>query len=85
MVLAGNVIHADEALALGLVDYVVPSKEVLEFSLKLLETMTGGRSVNIIHSIMKSVNNSRKLSFDAATEEETELFARLVLSRLHME
>jgi len=31
------------------------------------------------------VNNSRKLSFDAATEEETELFARLVLSRLHME
>lgn len=82
--MAGNVIHADEALALGLVDYVVPSKEVLEFSLRLLEKMTGGRSMNIIHSIMKSVNNSRNLSFDAATEEETGLFARLVLSRLNM-
>ena len=84
MVLAGNVIHADEAVALGIVDYVVPPKEVLAFSLRLLEKMTAGRSMNIIHSIMKSVNNSRKLSFVAATEEETGLFARLVLSRLNM-
>jgi enoyl-CoA hydratase len=81
MVLAGNVIHADEAMALGLVDYVVPSKEVLEFSLRLLERMTTGRSTNIIRSIMKSINNSSKLSFNAATEEETGLFAGLVLAR----
>jgi len=81
MVLAGNVIHADEAMALGLVDYVVPSKEVLEFSLRLLDRMTTGRSTNIIRSIMKSINNSSKLSFNAATEEETGLFAGLVLAR----
>ena len=49
MVLAGNIIHADEALELGLVDYVVPSKEVFEFSLRFLEKMTA-RQINEYNS-----------------------------------
>ena len=40
MVLAGKIIHADEALELGIVDYLVPSKDVLDFSLNLLEKIT---------------------------------------------
>lgn len=81
IVLAGKIIHADEALELGIVDYVVPSKEVFDFSLSLLEKTTGHKPINVIHSIMKSLNNTRKLPFDASTEEETKLFSKLVLSQ----
>ncbi len=81
MVLAGKVIHADEALELGIVDYVVPSKEVFDFSLSLLEKTTGDKPINVIRSIMKSVNNTRKLPFDEATAEETGIFSKLVLAQ----
>ena len=81
MVLAGKIIHADEALELGIVDYVVPSKEVFDFSLSLLEKTTGNKPINVIRSIMKSVNNTRKLPFEAATEEETKIFSKLVLAQ----
>jgi len=81
MVLGGKIIHAEEALELGIVDYVVPSKEVFDFSLSLLEKTTGDKPINVIRSIMESVNNTRKLPFEAATEEETRLFSRLVLSQ----
>lgn len=81
LVLEGKIIHADEALALGLVDYVVPAKEVLDFSLRLLERLTSDRPINVIHAIMKSLNNARKLPYFAATQEETKLFATLVLAR----
>lgn len=81
LVLAGKIIHADEALELGVVDYLVPAKEVFEFSLNLLEKITRDRPVNIIHSVMKSINNSRELSLEEATKQETGLFARLVLAR----
>jgi len=77
MVLAGKIMHADEALELGIVDYVVPSKEVFDFSLNLLEKTAGQKPINVIRSIMQSVNNTRKLPFEAATEEETRIFSKL--------
>jgi enoyl-CoA hydratase/carnithine racemase len=84
VVLAGKVLHADEALEMGIVDYVVPQKEVFDFSLTLLEKITVDRPVNVIHSIMKSLNNTKRLPFDAATEEETAIFAKLVLAQQKM-
>jgi enoyl-CoA hydratase len=81
MVLAGKIIHSDEALELGLVDYVVPPKEVFAFSLNLLKKMISARPIGVVHAVMKSLNNTRKLPFDAATKEETGLFSRLVLAR----
>lgn len=82
IVLGGKIIHSDEALELGIVDYVVPSKEVFEFSLSLLKNINLDRPINIVHSVMRSLNNARKVGFDAATEEETKLFSKLVIAQL---
>ena len=82
IVLGGRIVHADEALSLGLVDYVVPSKEVFEFSIKLLEKINGDKPLNIVNSVMTSLNNARKLPFERATEEETKLFSKLVIAQL---
>lgn len=85
MVLAGKIIHSDEALEMGIVDYIVPSKEVFGFSLNLLEKLTRDRQNDVIHSVMKSLNNSRKLTLDEAAEEETKMFASLVVGKLKLE
>jgi enoyl-CoA hydratase/carnithine racemase len=84
MVLAGKIINADEALELGIVDFVLPSKKVFDFSLSLLEKTVNKNSIDVIRSIMKSVNNTRKMPFEAATEKETEIFANLVFARHKM-
>ena len=77
MVLAGKIIHADEALDLGIVDFVVPSKDVHDFALTLLEKTVAEKSVKVISSIMQSVNNARKMPFETATEKETQMCAIL--------
>jgi len=81
IVMECKVVHADEALELGLVEYVVPRKEVSSFALQLLEKIAGNRSTSSIRSIMHSLNNTRKLPMAAATKHETELFAALALSQ----
>ncbi len=81
IVLGGKVIHADEALALGIVQHVVPAKEVSVFALDLLEKLVGGRTTLTIHAVMQSVNNARRLPMEMATAHESELFARLALTQ----
>jgi enoyl-CoA hydratase/carnithine racemase len=85
MVLAGKIIHADEALELGIVDFVVPSKDVFDFSLRLLEKTVDEKSINVIHSIMKSVHNTLKMPFESATEKETQMCASLTKYRILQE
>ncbi|MEN8263453.1 MAG: enoyl-CoA hydratase/isomerase family protein [Nitrospirota bacterium] len=82
LILSAKTIHADEALQNGIVDYLVPSKEVFDFSLNLLEKYTATTPVNVLHAAMKAVNNARKLPKDAASKEETSLVAGLVLEKL---
>ena len=81
IVLECKVVHAEEALELGLVEYVVPRKEVSSFALDLLEKIAGNRSASGIRAIMQSLNNTRKMPMAAATKRETELFAGLALSQ----
>lgn len=82
MILTGKTIHADEALSIGIADYIVPSKEVFNFSMNLLDKLTSGTSMSVVHAVMKAVNNSRKLPRDIASREETNLVAGLVLARI---
>lgn len=82
LVLTGKLIHAEEALKLKIVDYVVPAREVFAFSMNLLKRVTGDRSLNVIHSVMKAFHNARRLSADAAAEEETRMAAKLVFERV---
>ena len=84
MILTAKTVHADEALTIGIVDYIAPAKKVFDFALNLLERFTAGTPIRVIHSVMKSLNNARKLPKDVASKEETNLVAGLVLDKLKM-
>ena len=83
MIMTGKTLHSDEALSIGVVDYVVPSKEVFDYSLNLLEKYAR-TPVSVIHAAMKAVNNARKLPWNVASKEETNLVAGLVLEKIKM-
>ena len=79
MLLTCKTLNAEEALGLKLVDYVVPPKEVLEFSIDYLKKLTGNRSIGVIHAVVKSFVNVRKMPDDKAVEEGINTFCDLAL------
>lgn len=79
LILTGEMVNSQKALELKLADYVVPVKELKKFSLNYLEKMTSDRDIEVIHSVMKSIYNSRTLSFEDALKEETKLFCALAV------
>lgn len=77
--LSGDTIGAEKALSLNLVDEIIPSKEVMDYSLNLMAKMTEGRSLLLIHNMMLAIKNSRNMPSEQAMEEETKLFCALAL------
>jgi len=82
IILSGEIVNSEKAHEIRLVDYVVPSKEIHPFVLDFLEKMTSDREIDVINSVMKSIHNSRNLSFDEALKEETKLFCQLVVKNM---
>ncbi|NVO01709.1 MAG: enoyl-CoA hydratase/isomerase family protein [Bacteroidetes bacterium] len=79
MVLHGDVINAEKALEIKLIDYLVSSKELFGFSINLMDKMTNGRPLKVINSIIRSINNAKKMSFEQSIKEETALFCKLAI------
>ena len=79
ILLTGRTIEAQEALSLKLVDYVVPAKEVFDFSLDYLKRLTGDKPVSVIHAVVQSFINSRKLSEDKAVERLSDMYMTLAV------
>ena len=79
MLLTCKTLNAQEALDLKLVDYVVPKTEVFDFSLNFLKNLTRDRPIGVIHAVVKSFVNARKLPDDKAIEEGIKVFADLAL------
>lgn len=79
MVLSGEIIDAQKALELGLVDYVVPKNEALEASKNFIKKMIDSRSIDVINSVIKSLNNFKKLSIEKAMKEEMKMFCSLAV------
>ena len=77
MILTGDITDAETALKIRLVDYISDDKDIISFALKLLKRMTENRLIEVIQSIMTSLHNFRKLSYEAALAEETRLFCIL--------
>lgn len=76
-VLSGDIIDAERALDIGLADHVAPAKGAMDFSLALMKKMVADRSVEVIRSIVRSLNNGRTMPASEAMEEETRMFCRL--------
>lgn len=82
IILTGEPVNAQKALEMGLADYVLSTKELCPFAIDFLNKMTAGRDIDVIHSVMKSINNSQTLPFEKALEEETKLFCSLAVKNL---
>lgn len=82
IILTSEIVNSQKALELKLADHVVPVKELKSFSLNLMERMTSDREIEVIHSVMKSIQNSQNLSFEDALREETRLFCALAVKSM---
>ncbi len=79
VILSGEIINAEKALEFGMIDYIVDSKNIFDFSMNLMEKMTKDRDIEVITSIVRSINNSKKMKLEDAMEEEMKMFCKLAV------
>ena len=76
-ILSGDMINADEAKTMKLVDLILPDEELISYSLTLLRKMTSDRNIKVINYVMKAIHNTRKMNQEEALREETRMFCEL--------
>ena len=79
LILSGDTINAKTAHNLKLVDHITEHNNVKDFALGLLKSITADRSLKIINSVMRSIHNSRNLSYEDALIADAEMFCQLAL------
>ena len=77
LVLRGDLISAEAALDLKLVDYLVDAKTTFENGITLAKKLIQSRDIEVIKAVVEAVRNSAILEYDRAMERETELFCNL--------
>lgn len=82
IILSGEVVNSVKAKEVRLVDYIVPSKEINDFTIDFLNRLVADRDPDVIESVMMSIQNAGRMSFEDAVKEETKLFCRLALKNM---
>ncbi len=77
-VLSGDIIDAETAIEIGIIDYIKPQNEVYDFSINMMRKMTSERPLDVIKSVMKSINNINREGKDTF-EDETKMFCKLAV------
>jgi enoyl-CoA hydratase/carnithine racemase len=77
VVLRGDVVSADEALDLNLIDYLVDERTTYEHGIRMAKRLVQSRDMEVIKAVVESVRNSSSLEYEEAMERETELFCKL--------
>lgn len=77
LILGGDMINAEEALAMKVVDSVIKDSDPVDYSQGFLKKITEGRSLTIIQFVMQALKNARSLPPGEALKEETKMFAEL--------
>lgn len=85
LTLSGDMINANSALQLKIVDDIVERKKVLEFSILKARKLTNNRPLKVINAIMQSINNSKNMTIDEVIKSDTKLFTELALEVLNNE
>ena len=80
LLLSGNTIDAQKAKSMHIIDYIVPQKEVIDFSVQMLTQLVKDRPRYVIEAIVQSIMNSGKLPLEQALEKETRLFCKLAIN-----
>jgi enoyl-CoA hydratase len=81
LIVSGRLVDADEALSLGLLDRVVDAAQVEHAAELQLTELVGGKPVQLVRSVMESIQNGRRLPREEALRRETELFCTLAGAR----
>jgi enoyl-CoA hydratase/carnithine racemase len=77
MILGGDMINAEQALLMRLVDMVVKDEDPLSYALHFISRITEGRPVKIINYVMQALKNAKRLSRKDCMLEETRMFCDL--------
>jgi len=78
LILSAKVVRAPEAMSLGIVDTIAPTRELEKAGTAFIEALTARRSGFLIRSVMRALHNGRCLPIDQALRRETELFREVV-------
>ncbi len=80
-ILSSEMLSGEKALELGLVQYLVPRKEVFSKAIQLLNSIVDGKETYVINTIMKAVVNGQRMDSTHALEEESRMFCDLITQR----
>jgi enoyl-CoA hydratase/carnithine racemase len=76
-ILGGDMISAEEALTMKIVDQVVPTGELFDQAISLLKKMTDEKKMKVIQYVMQAFHNSKTMPLEEAMREETRMFCEL--------
>ncbi len=79
-IMSGDMINAEDAMEMSLVDFIVSKQKVFDFSFTFLQKLTRDRPLPVINAVMKALKNARSLSPEEAMKEETRMFCELALA-----
>jgi enoyl-CoA hydratase/carnithine racemase len=77
LILSAEMVGADEALGLGLVDRIVERKQLEAEAVEHLRRLTQNRSPRVIHAAMEAIHAGRRLPREEALRRETAIFCEL--------
>jgi len=77
LIVSERAVSAEEALATGLVDRVVPAAELEEAALRYLSSLVGNRPACVIRAAMESIRNAWQLPREEALRKEAALFLKV--------
>jgi enoyl-CoA hydratase/carnithine racemase len=80
LIMSGDMINAEDALELHLIDFISAKQNVFDYSFAFLQKLTRDRPLPVINAVMKALKNSRSLGIQEAMKEETRMFCELALS-----
>ncbi len=81
LIMKGDIINAETAYKIGLVDEIVPTKDVVSEAMQKIKKMTDNRPLEVIHAVVESIRNAKYMSRDEAMERETNLFCNLAIKK----
>ncbi len=82
LVLNGDLINANKAFELNIIDHIAEKKLALKNAIILAKKMTNNRPLKVINAVMKSIHNSKILGIDEMIKEDAKLFSDLAVDAL---
>ena len=79
-IMSGDMINAEDAQEMRLVDFIVSKHKVFDFSFNFLQKLIRDRPLPVINAVIKALKNARTLTIAEAMREETRMFCELALA-----